>query len=461
MRIVLLSGGSGKRLWPLSNEIRSKIFLKLLPSEDGGKESMIQRVCRQLDEAGLLSSASIVAHESQVEIIQNHVGDKIPIIAEPHKRGTFTAVALAASYLHSKLPATLDETVCVIPADIFVESEFFDLLRQFPGVLSRSKSDLALLGTTPKRPSCQYGYIVPQQAGGTDSVPNDYYSISQFVEKPNEENAIRLINQNALWNCGVFAFSLSFMLSSLNSKGLPIGYDELLDRYEHLPEASFDVEVVEKTRQSVVIPYDKAWQDLGDWGVLPDYFGNSVIGLGEVSSDSIETHLVNELAHPVHVIGVSNIIVAASADGILVANKAKSNQIKKMLNSPQKPMYTEKRWGTYRILDRSKTEMETETLTKKVEMLPGKNTSYHLHRKRSETWTILSGTGEFMLDAVNYRIQTGDVLQIPAGAKHAIKAITPLEFIEIQIGTELVDEDIIRIATTWDEMMRYCNNKDL
>ncbi|MFC5468115.1 sugar phosphate nucleotidyltransferase [Cohnella suwonensis] len=461
MRIVLLSGGSGKRLWPLSNEIRSKIFLKLLPSEDGGKESMIQRVCRQLDEAGLLPSTSIVAHKSQVEMIQNHVGDKIPIIAEPHKRGTFTAVALAASYLHSKLPATPDETVCVIPVDLFVESEFFDLLRKFPEVLAQSGSDLALLGTTPKHPSSQYGYIVPQLAVETDYLSKDYFSVTQFVEKPIEEYALRLINEYAMWNCGVFAFSLSFMLSSLKSKGLPIVYKELLDRYEHLSEASFDVEVVEKTRHSVVIPYDKVWQDLGDWGVLPDHFGSSVIGLGQISSDSIHTHLVNELAYPIHVIGVSNIIVAASTDGILVANKDKSNQIKKLLNYRQKPMYGEKRWGTYRILDHSMTDIGTETLTKKVQLLPGKNTSYHLHQKRKETWTIISGTGEFILEAVNDQIQTGDVLQIPAGAKHAIKAITPLEYIEIQIGTELVDEDIIRIAMTWEEMIQYCKNKDL
>lgn len=455
MRIVLLSGGSGKRLWPLSNETRSKIFLKLLPSEGGGKESMIQRVCRQLNEAGLLPFTSIVAHKSQAEIVQNHVGDKIPFISEPHRRGTYTAVALASSYLHNKLLAAPDETVVVIPADLFVEPEFFNLLRKFPGVLAQSGSELALLGTTPKHASSQFGYIVPQHS--SETLSKDYFTVNQFVEKPDVEKALHLMGNNAMWNCGVFAFPLSFMLSSLKSKGLPAAYDDLIGCYEHLPEASFDVEVVEKTRPSVVIPYGKVWKDLGDWSVLPDFFETNVTGLGEISSDSIHTHLVNELVIPIHVIGVSNLIVAASADGILVANKDKSNQIKKIRNNRQEPMQGEKRWGTYRIFDYSKAEIQPETLTKKVELLPGKNTSYHFHQKRKEIWIIISGTGEFIMEAVNVQIQTGDVLQIPAGAKHAVKAITPIEYIEVQIGTDLLEEDIVRIAMTWEEISKLCN----
>ncbi len=455
MQIVLLSGGSGKRLWPLSNEIRSKIFLKLLKSEDGGKESMIQRICRQLDSSGLLQSTSIVTHKCQIEITQNHIGDRIPIISEPHKRGTFTAVALAASYFHSQMHVEPEETICIIPVDLFVETEFFNLLHKFPGVLSHSQADLALLGTAPKHPSNQFGYIVPNINHNTE-----YFSVAQFVEKPDEKNAIRLIRKKAMWNCGVFAFSLKFMLSYLKNKGLPICYEELLERYEHLPEASFDHEVVEKTRHSVVISYDGAWKDLGSWDTLSNHLESSITGSGQISNDSVNTHLVNELSYPVHIIDVSNIIVAASPDGILVASKSKSNQIKDKLNYVrQSPMYEEKRWGTYRVLDHSQTEKDTVTVTKKMELLPGKNTSYHMHQKRKEIWTIISGSGELILDDKIYPIQTGDVLQIPYGAKHGVKAITPLEFIEIQIGNELAEEDTIRIAITWEDSIQNCKDR--
>ncbi|WP_338113118.1 sugar phosphate nucleotidyltransferase [Paenibacillus artemisiicola] len=454
LRIVLLGGGSGKRLWPLSNEIRSKIFLKVLKAGDGGKESMIQRLCRQLDEAGLLGSTAIVAHRNQAEIVQNHVGGSIPFIAETYRRGTYTAIALAASYLHTELNADREEIVCVLPADLFVDDAFFDVLRKLPEVLAESGARLALLGSAPTHPSGQFGYIVPEQASSGPAT--GYTPIARFVEKPNADDARLLISSHAMWNCGVYAFSLAFMLSHLKDTGLPEAYDELAASCEHLPEASFDVEVSENTRPSVVIPYDGLWRDLGDWSVLPDYVGHQVIGHGELSSDSAHTHIVNELALPIHVIGASNLIVAASADGILVASKDKSNQIKAIRSSSPKPRYEEKRWGAYLILDHSTSDAQSETLTKKVNLLPGKHTSYHVHQRRKEIWTIITGTGEFVLDAVMTGFQTGDILQIPVGAGHAVRAITQVEYLVVQIGTELLEEDSIRLAMDWQEIVRLC-----
>lgn len=455
MRIVLLSGGSGKRLWPLSNEIRSKVFLRLLRSDEGGKESMIERICRQLDSVGLLQSTSIVTHQSQVEITQNYVGDVVPILGEPYKRGTFTAIGLATSYYHSKMQIDSAETICVLPVDSFAETEFFQLLHTFPNVLTKSHANLALLGTVPKYPSNQFGYIVPNISRIQD---NGYLSVTHFVEKPEEQHAIRLINSGALWNCGVFAFSLKFMLNYMKNKGLPTDYDEYLLQYEHLPELSFDEEVVETTTQSVVTPYDGTWKDLGSWDSLTSHCESSVIGAGQISSDSINTHLVNELAYPIQVIDVSNIIVAASPDGILVASKRNANLIKNQLHDvKQKPKFEEKRWGTYVVLDHTKLVDEgMEAVTIKVNLLPLKNISYHMHRKRTEIWTIISGSGEYILDDKLYPIAAGDVLQVPCGMKHAIRAITPLEFIEIQIGSELDGGDILRIAMTWENAIEFC-----
>ncbi|WP_308639976.1 sugar phosphate nucleotidyltransferase [Paenibacillus silvisoli] len=472
--MVLLSGGSGKRLWPLSNEVRSKLFLKLLPSESGGKQSMIQRMSGQLEEAGLLPATTIVAHESQAELIQNQVGDKLSMIAEPYRRGTFTAVALAAAYLHGKLGVSQGETVCVMPADLYVEPAFFAALKQFPHVLAESGTELALLGTLPQHPSSQFGYIVPQPDGAFDQADANaevmaeakakakaYLPIASFVEKPDAAQAARLIDEHALWNCGVFAFPLSFMLKVLADRGLPTGYEALLGRYEGLPEASFDVEVAEKTPRSVVIPYDKGWRDLGDWKTFPDYFGSSVIGLGEVAGGAAHSHVVNELACPVRLIGVSNLIVAASAEGILVADKDKASLIKELLSgSSEQPMSGEKRWGAYRILDHSRGDAASaaanESLTKKIDLLPGKHTSYHLHANRQETLVILSGTGIFVYEDTLAPIGAGDVLHIPAGMKHAVYAASRLEYMAIQIGPDLAREDARRIAVTWPEIVGRC-----
>ncbi|REE70488.1 mannose-1-phosphate guanylyltransferase [Paenibacillus taihuensis] len=476
MRIVLLCGGSGKRLWPLSNEVRSKIFLKLLPANasnagnaEPSKESMIQRVCRQLEEAGLLTFASVVAHRSQAEITLHHIGNRIPFIAEPHRRGTFSAIALAGAYLHAKQLAELDETICVIPADLYADVDFLSTLCQFPSVLAASGAELALLGVKPKHPSTQFGYIVPKPTKQSDpalvsdaasAAPSAGYAmVEQFTEKPDEATAARLIDRDAMWNCGIFAFSLQFLLDTMVRKALPTDYDELLACYEQLPEQSFDVEVVEKIAAAAVIPYQREWKDLGDWNVLPHYLGSgdsNVVGAGSVSDDSTGTHIVNELQQPIHVIGVPNVIVAASADGILVAHKQAANRIKSLRQDGQRPMYGEERWGSYSVLDYTLPGQQPQTVTRMIEMLPLKHTSYHAHQQREECWTILSGTGEFIMEAVKRQVQAGDMLRIPAGAKHAIRASSALAYIEVQIGTEIAEGDVLQVTADWDSILRSC-----
>ncbi|MBE9914748.1 cupin domain-containing protein [Paenibacillus donghaensis] len=446
MRIVLLCGGSGKRLWPLSNEIRSKVFLRLLKSEAGVRESMIERICRQLNEAGLLQSTCIVTHHSQVEITRNYVGEHIPILAEPYKRGTFTAIAYAVSYLHEKLQADPNETICILPVDTFADTSFFRLLLRFPDVLLHSKANLALLGTKPTHSSDQFGYIVPVLPKGND----EYFFIRQFIEKPNEQTASCLIEHHAMWNCGIFAFPLKFMLAYLKDKGHPTQVEHWLANYEHLANTSFDREVVEHTLPAVVMGYDGYWNDLGSWMALSGHFENKVIGSGRISDDSSNTHLINELPYPIEMIGVSDLIVAASSDGILIANKDKANQIKERLEHvPQIPMYEEKRWGSYRVLNYWKDETGMEVMIKKVKLTQGKYTSYHRHLKRQEIVTIVTGSAEILMEGRLYKLQAGDVLQITAGFKHGIKAITDLELMEVVLGKDLAQEDVHRVAMEW------------
>lgn len=446
MRIVLLCGGSGKRLWPLSNEIRSKVFLKLLKSETGVRESMIERICRQLDEAGLLQSMCIVTHHSQVEITRNYVGEHIPILAEPYKRGTFTAIAYAVSYLHEKLQADLSETICVIPVDTFADTAFFQLLLRFPDVLLHSKADLALLGTKPTHPSNQFGYIVPV----LPKENNEYFFIHQFIEKPNEQTSSQLIEHHAMWNCGVFAFPLRFMLTFLKDNGHPTQVENWLANYEHLANISFDREVVEHTLPAVAMGYNGYWNDLGSWRALSGHFENKVIGSGRISEDSPNTHLINELQYPIEIIGVSDLIVAASSDGILIANKDKSNQIKERLEHVRQiPMYLEKRWGSYQILNYWKDETGNEVMIKLVKLIHGKYTSYHQHLERQEIVTIVTGSAEILMEGKLYKLQASDVLQIPAGNKHGIKAVTDLQLMKIVLGADLEKEDVIRVTMEW------------
>lgn len=449
VKLILLSGGSGKRLWPLSNPSRAKQFLKVLKHEGTKLESMVQRIWRQLCSAQLADATYIVTNKEQVDIIQNQIGDRIRLIVEPERRDTFPAIALAASYLYSFAQVSLDEIVCVLPVDTYVEDRFFQKMEEVEQAIRESKADIALIGAYPTSPSEKYGYIVPVH----HELIMPYMTVRKFIEKPYKEKAQKLIEQKALWNCGVFMFKLSYLLNQLVKRRLPLRYEELVARYAEFPKSSFDYEVVEKADQIVVIPYEGDWIDLGTWDALTEKMDTHVIGKGMVSIDSNNTHLINELEIPVAVLGLSNIAVISSPDGILVANKSASPRMKEIVKDiGQRPMYEERRWGWYRVLDYKKLEDGNEALTKRLKVLAGKNLSYQIHLKRKEVWIIISGEGEFILDGKVSRVKQGDVLQIPVGSKHGVKATSDLELIEVQIGSELVEEDIIRLCMTWEEI---------
>ncbi|MDR3586001.1 MAG: sugar phosphate nucleotidyltransferase [Desulfosporosinus sp.] len=453
MRLILLSGGSGKRLWPLSNDARSKQFLKVLENKDGDSESMVQRVWGQLEAVELADSAVVATSKSQVDMIQNQLGDSVKIVVEPVRRDTYPAIALAATYLYSVEHVSPNEVVAVLPVDSFVDDRFFQRVKELENVLISSEADLALVGVTPTYPSEKYGYIVPE----TNQDDHSYVRVSHFREKPQEEQARKLIAQQALWNCGVFAFKLGYILAKLEEIGLPLDYLKLINKYASLPKISFDYEVVEKAKNVVAIRYDGEWKDLGTWNTLTEEIAAPISGNGVLCEESLGTHIINELDIPVVVLGLSNVVVAASADGILVTDKQASPRIKEMVKGfTQRPMFEERRWGWYRVLDHVKYDHGQEVLTKRIGVIAGKSLSYQLHYLRSEVWTITNGEGEFALDDVIYQVKPGDVLHIPVGAKHGVRARTDLEFIEVQAGTDLVEGDIVRIFMSWDEVEVHC-----
>lgn len=454
MKLVLLSGGSGKRLWPLSNDARSKQFLKVLQNDQGSMESMVQRVWRQMGRAGLARHASIATGRGQVDMIQSQIGPEVSVIVEPQRRDTFPAIALAAVYLYSIQGVSLNEVVAILPVDPYVEDSFFDKIKELEGSVAATGADLALMGVKPTYPSEKYGYVVPEADSGDSS---EVMMVSRFAEKPSREKAEALIAEKALWNCGVFAFKLNYMINLLMELGLPIHYEEMLRQYHRLPKISFDYAVVEKAEHIVVLPYAGEWKDLGTWNTLTEEIQAPLIGNGTICGDSQNVHMINELDIPIAVLGVSNIIVSASPDGILVADKNASPKVKDLIGHlEQRPMYEERRWGSYRVLDFKKFPEGQEVLTKRICISAGKNLSYQTHAKRSEVWTVIAGSGQFVLEDRIGTLQAGDVVKIPVGAKHSIRAFTDLEIIEVQTGSELVEDDIERLTMSWEEIVSLC-----
>lgn len=451
MKIILLSGGSGKRLWPLSNDSRSKQFLRVLPSPDGFSESMVQRVWRQLGEVGLEDRSYIVTGQSQLEMIRIQLGDNAQVILEPERRDTFAAIVLAMSYLSSCTDTSLDETVVVMPVDPYVESAFFDALAELDNIVGSEQAPLVLMGAMPTHPSEKYGYIVPEKQTGDFEAPQ---LVKQFVEKPPEAVAEDLIKAGALWNCGVFAGKLGFFLRLLEQRSFPCEFHELRSHYHCLPKISFDYEVVEKLERIAVLPYKGYWKDLGTWNTLTEEMKAPINGKGFFSHDVGNAHIVNELDIPIAVLGVSNLVVAASPDGILITDKEQSPRIKEVIGAAEnRPMYVERFWGWYKVLELGKSEEGHEVLVRHVCLNMGRNLSYHLHHRRDELWTIISGHGQVVLDGQHRRVAAGSVLRVPRGSLHSIYAGSELQWIETQIGEELTEDDIHRVYIDWDQIV--------
>ncbi len=447
MQLVFLSGGSGKRLWPLSNNARSKQFLPLLEAPDGSMESMVQRVVRQAKEAKLDAQITFATNAAQRDSIINQLGTEVDIVAEPERRDTFPAIALAASYLHFAKHCPDDEVIVVMPSDPYTELGYFQTIGRMAVQVQRDAAELVLMGITPTYPSEKYGYIVPAQTADNTA---EALPVSRFTEKPTVAVAQELLREGALWNGGVFAFKLGYMMSIVRKYIQSSSFEDTYARYKEFPKISFDYEVAEKATSVAVVPFTGKWKDLGTWNTLTEELSRETIGNVLLGDTNENTHIINELDVPVFCNGLKDTVVACSPDGILVCAKDKSETIKKYVdNLSLRPMYEERRWGTYKVLSDLPYSDGTRALTKSIMLRPGKNISYQLHHHRDEIWTIVDGEGLFVLDGEVRKIKRGDVCIIHKEQLHALKAITELVFIEVQIGTPLVEEDIERFDYTW------------
>lgn len=446
MKVILLSGGSGKRLWPLSNDVRSKQFLRVLPTNGGSLESMMQRMVRMIE--GIVGRDSIVVAtgKAQQDIITNQVGNDIHVVTEPERRDTFPAIALATAYVEKRLGCGRDETVVVVPCDPYTDEDYFETILKMGSAVANNAAELVLMGIRPTCPSTKFGYVVPQ----SETEGNDILKVKRFTEKPDETTAEKLIKENAFWNGGVFAFRLGYMTDITARYVEADSFDELRSRYAELPRISFDYEVAEKAQSVAIIPFGGKWKDLGTWNALSEELPTKTMGYAVIGDDTENTNIINELDIPVVCAGVSNVIAAATADGILIADKNVSEQIKELVGKvATRPMCEERRWGTYKVLSHTTFTDGFKILTKELRIKAGCNISYQRHSHRDEVWTFVDGCGTLVLDGVARQIARGDTVTIRKGMLHAVRAKDDLTFIEVQSGDILEENDIERFDWVW------------
>lgn len=433
MHIVLLSGGSGKRLWPLSNDIRSKQFIPLFPQVDGSYLSMAQRVFRQIRKVDESADITVAASKSQVSTLKNQLGETVDISVEPCRRDTFPAIVLVSAYLHDVKGVGLDEAVAVCPVDPYVSTDYYRTVQKLTRLVADRTANLMLMGIEPTYASEKYGYIMPE-------VKAEVSRVLSFKEKPTEKKAAEYIEKGALWNSGVFAYKLGYVLDKAHELLDFKGYEDLYANYSTLEKISFDYAVVENESSIGVLRYVGEWKDLGTWNTLTEIMHEPTIGNVTMDDACQDSHVVNELDVPILVMGAKNLVVAASPEGILVADKDASAHIKPYVeNFTHQAMFAEKSWGRFQIID-----VEEDSLTVKITLDAGQEMSYHSHEHRREIWNIVSGEGTVLLDNQECVVETGAVIELPVGCKHKITAKTRMTIMELQIGKNISRSDKLK-----------------
>jgi mannose-1-phosphate guanylyltransferase len=434
MNIILLSGGSGKRLWPLSNDIRSKQFIKLFKNENE-YESMVQRVYRQIKNADPNAVVTIATSKSQVSAIHNQLGESVGISVEPCRRDTFPAIALATAYLHDVMGVSENESVVVCPVDPYVNDDYFECLKALGEQADKGEANLVLMGIQPTYPSEKYGYIIPRS---TDEVSY----VSTFKEKPDAKTAEKYIAEGALWNGGVFAYKIGYVLNKAHELIDFADYHDLFAKYDTMTKISFDYAVVENEEIIQVLRFAGEWKDIGTWNTLTEAMEETSIGDVMMNDTCENVHVINELGVPVLAMGLKDVVISASSEGILVSDKESSSYIKPFVDKIDRQiMFAEKSWGSFKVID-----VEEDSLVINVTLNPGHSMNYHSHQKRDEVWVVVSGIGHTCIDGERRDITVGDVVKMKAGCRHTVFADTQLRLVEVQLGRDISVHDKIKFS---------------
>ena len=423
MRMILLCGGGGKRLWPISNNVHSKQFVQLFDDGNGLYHSMLEHAISEIREIDPDAKVTIAAGRVQTEEVRSQLGSDVSLTEEPSRRNTLPAISLAASYLKDHDKVDPNEPIVIFSVDSYADRSFYESLFSLAEILDDDKTNLVLMGIEPTCPSDKYGYIIP---ASDDPVS----AVKEFHEKPDIETAKKYIEEDhALWNAGVFACRLEYLLRRAERVFGSCSYSNLIQRYPELKQISFDYAVVEKEPHIAVKRYHGTWADAGTWtgicGLLKD--GD----IGQVVRDAYcsDTLIVNHLDFPVLAMGVKDLVIAAGRDGILVADKDRIPDLKTVVDKVWlEPRVIGKRYGSKEVLHRTESS-ETSVLTVRA----GSSVTIKTDVGVRKTLTVLQGAGE--------KMKPGTIFTIQDGEKWQINADTDIVLIETMIEFEIDPED--------------------
>lgn len=452
---VILCGGSGTRLWPLSRTFRPKQLLAL-----NGEQTLLQQTAKRLSHLVAPSRLFTVTHEDHKFEVKGQLSELFPesianVLAEPCARNTLPAVAWATYQIFLK---DQNAIIGVFASDHAIDNEpaFLEAWQTAEQVAEQGY--LTLLGIEPDEPATGYGYIKPDEAlPVAASMPA--FEVAKFVEKPDLENAKRFLSEGYLWNSGMFVFKAAVFMQMLQQyqpevyrQIYVLNQQNLAENYAKLPNISMDYGLAEKAKKVAVVPVNMAWSDLGSWDSIyarNTKDANNNVTHGDVLNLDTQDSLIWSEAGFVATLGLNNVAVIQTADATLVCDRSRAEDIKTIVSmvKAQRPELADihqtvhRPWGSYTVL-----EERANFKIKRIVVNPGASLSLQMHQHRSEHWVVVSGTATIINNEIEYTLVENESTYIPKTHLHRLanNSTEPLSIIEVQCGEYVGEDDIVR-----------------
>lgn len=456
MKVVVLAGGSGTRLWPYSRRSFPKQFLHF-----GNEQTLLQKTCLRCAKLVSFSDILLVTQQEYVILVEQQLKEIDPgmssrVLVEPERRNTAPAISLAVSYLLSQ-GYDQDELLLIVPSDHLItpESGFCSVMSS--AFKEAEKGRLILFGIRPTKPETGYGYVKADREG----------NVLEFVEKPDSQTAYGyLLSGDYLWNSGMFLFQIKAYLeelklhSSLFAKHIEAGHATFIRDFCELPTLSIDYALMEKSKRAHVMSLEVSWSDIGCWDSVYDLLDkdeNYNASMGNVCALETKNCLILANKRLVSTMGLEDLFIIETEDALLIGKKGESQKVRHLYEELQKKEYKESQesftvhrpWGTFTVLEEG-----ARYKIKRIVVEPLARLSLQKHYHRSEHWIVVKGCAKVLIGEEEKLIYENESIFVPKGSVHRLEnpGKVRLELIEVQAGEYVGEDDIVRLEDIYQRI---------